>query len=123
VVVGMAAHAQPQRHDSCLRLLVFVENVVLVLIAFYSRRTVRLAMANSPRRPLEIPRPGDDVFGAWWRTALQIPFHPRHMQIIRNVAYGPEPRNRLDIWRLSTTPTTRRSSSTFTVARDLWRQT
>lgn len=85
-------------------ILVFAENVALVIIAFYSRRTVRLAMANSPRRPLEIPRPGDDIFGAWWRTALQIPLHPRHMQIIRNVAYGPEPRNRLDIWRLSTTP-------------------
>ena len=85
-------------------ILVFAENVALVIIAFYSRRTVRLAMVNSPRRPLEIPRPGDDIFGAWWRTALQIPLHPRHMQIIRNVAYGPEPRNRLDIWRLSTTP-------------------
>jgi acetyl esterase/lipase len=84
--------------------LVVLENVVLVLIAFYSRRTVRRAMSTSPRRPLEIPRPRDDLFGAWWRTVLQIPFHPRHMQIIRNVAYGPEPRNRLDIWRLSTTP-------------------
>jgi len=84
--------------------LVVLENVVLVLIAFYSRRTVRRAMSTSPRRPLEIPRPREDLFGAWWRTVLQIPFHPRHMQIIRNVAYGPEPRNRLDIWRLSTTP-------------------
>src|ERR1017187_7647614 len=87
-----------------LAILVVLENVVLVLIAFYSRLTVRRAMSTSPRRPLEIPRPRDDLFGAWWRTALQIPFHPRHMQIIRNVAYGPEPRNRLDIWRLSTTP-------------------
>jgi acetyl esterase/lipase len=84
--------------------IVVVENVALLLISFYSRRIVRLAMANSPRRPLDIPRPRDDLFGSWWRTALQIPFHPRHMQIIRNVAYGPARRNRLDIWRLSTTP-------------------
>jgi acetyl esterase/lipase len=84
--------------------VVIAENVMLLLISFYARRIVRLAMANSPRRPLEIPRPQDDLFGSWWRTALQIPFHPRHMQIIRNVAYGPARRNRLDIWRLSTTP-------------------
>jgi acetyl esterase/lipase len=89
---------------AAIAILVVLENVVLVLIAFYSRHMVRRAMSTSPRRPLEIPRPRDDLFGAWWRTALQIPFHPRHMQIIRNVAYGPETRNRLDIWRLSTTP-------------------
>jgi acetyl esterase/lipase len=85
-------------------LIVIGENVALLLISFYARRIVRLAMANSPRRPLNIPKPQEDLFGAWWRTALQIPFHPRHMQIIRNVAYGPARRNRLDIWRLSTTP-------------------
>jgi acetyl esterase/lipase len=87
-----------------LAALVVLENLVLILIAFYSRRTVRRAMAMSPRRPLEIPRPRDDHFGKWWRTALQIPFHPRHMQIIRDLAYGPERRNKLDVWRLSTTP-------------------
>jgi len=37
--------------------------------------------------------------------ALQIPFHPRDMQLIRNVSYGPLPRHRLDVWRMSTTPT------------------
>lgn len=84
--------------------LVIIENIVLVLIAFYSRRIVRKAMANSPRRPLEIPRPRDDFFGTWWRTALQIPYHPRGMQLITDIAYGPLERNRLDVWRMSTTP-------------------
>ncbi|MGC1419524.1 MAG: DUF3293 domain-containing protein [Acidimicrobiales bacterium] len=87
-----------------LAALAMLENLTLVLISFYSRTIVRRAMATNPRRPLQIPRPRDDYFGKWWRTALQIPFHPRHMQIIRNVAYGPEKRNRLDVWRLSTTP-------------------
>ena len=84
--------------------IVVLENVVLVAISFYSRHIVRRAMAKNPRRPLAIPRPRDDHFGTWWRTALQIPFHPRDMQLIHDVAYGPARRNRLDIWRLSTTP-------------------
>jgi acetyl esterase/lipase len=87
-----------------LAAIVVLENLVLVGISFYSRHIVRRAMATSPRRPLEIPRPRDDYFGTWWRTALQIPFHPRDMQLIHDVAYGPARRNHLDIWRLSTTP-------------------
>jgi acetyl esterase/lipase len=87
-----------------LAVLVVVANLILVAIAFYSRRTVRRALASSPRRPLLVPAPRDDLFGSWWRTALQIPVHPRHMQIIRDVAYGAQPRNQLDIWRLATTP-------------------
>ena len=87
-----------------LAVIVVLENLVLVGISFYSRHIVRRAMATSPRRPLEIPRPRDDHFGTWWRTALQIPFHPRDMQLIHDVAYGPARRNVLDIWRLSTTP-------------------
>jgi acetyl esterase/lipase len=84
--------------------LVVVENLVLIAILFYSRRIVRRAMARAPDRPLLIPRPRDDLFGSWWRTALQIPFHPRDMQLHRNLVYGPLERHRLDVWRLSTTP-------------------
>jgi acetyl esterase/lipase len=84
--------------------VIVVENCALIAIAFYSRRIVRLAMRNAPLRPLEISRPRDDRFGAWWRTALQFPFHPRDMQLVKNVAYGPLPRQRLDVWRMSTTP-------------------
>jgi len=84
--------------------LVVAENLALVAIQFHSRTIVRRQLANSPREPLELPRPRDDVFGAWWRTALQVPYHPRDMQLVHNVPYGPQSRHRLDVWRTSTTP-------------------
>ncbi|HVB51761.1 MAG TPA: DUF3293 domain-containing protein [Acidimicrobiales bacterium] len=84
--------------------VVVVENLVLIVILFLSRTVVRRAMERSPDRPLEIPPPSDDRFGRWWRTALQIPFHPRDMQLHRDLVYGPLERQRLDVWRLSTTP-------------------
>jgi acetyl esterase/lipase len=87
-----------------LAVTVIVENVLLVVFSFRSRTTVRRAMANAPVRPLDIPRPRDDVFGSWWRTALQFPYHPRDMQLVRDVPYGPEKRHLLDVWRMSTTP-------------------
>jgi acetyl esterase/lipase len=80
------------------------QNLMLVFIAFYSRRIVRRAMAGSPVAPLTISHTGDDEFGAWWRTAMQFPFHPRDMQLVKNVVYGSLPRQRLDVWRMSTTP-------------------
>ena len=83
--------------------VVIAENLVLVGIFFYAGPVVRRAMANSPRRPLVIGRPRDDAFGSWWRTALQFSYHPRSMQFIPNIAYGPAPRHRLDVWRQSTT--------------------
>jgi acetyl esterase/lipase len=84
--------------------VVIVENVALIAILFRSRSVVRRAMSDSPDRPLVIGRPRDDVFGRWWRTALLIPFHPRAMQLQRNISYGPLERQRLDIWRFPTTP-------------------
>jgi acetyl esterase/lipase len=94
-----------------LSLLVFVlaavsllQNLALVAIAFYARRIVRRSMQHAPVSPLATPLPRDDVFGSWWRTALQFPWHPRDMQLVKNVVYGPLARQRLDVWRLSTTP-------------------
>jgi acetyl esterase/lipase len=84
--------------------VVVLENLSLVFIAFYARRIVRRSMAEAPVAPLSIPHARDDAFGAWWRTAMQFPFHPRDMQLVKNVPYGPLPRQRLDVWRLSTTP-------------------
>lgn len=84
--------------------LVVVENLVLIVILFYSRTIVRRAVEQAPDRPLRLPTPSEDYFGSWWRTALLVPFHPRDMQLSRNVPYGPLPRHRLDVWRLSTTP-------------------
>jgi acetyl esterase/lipase len=87
-----------------LAVVAVAQNLVLVFIAFYSRRIVRRAMANAPVAPLKISRARDDVFGAWWRTAMQFPFHPRDMQLVKNVVYGPLARQRLDVWRMSRTP-------------------
>ena len=84
--------------------VVVFENLALVFIAFYARRIVRQSMASAPVEPLSIPHTRDDVFGSWWRTAMQFPFHPRDMQLVKNVAYGALPRQRLDVWRMSTTP-------------------
>jgi acetyl esterase/lipase len=97
--------------NSWLSLLIFVlaivvvaQNLLLVFIAFYARRIVRRSMSQAPVAPLTIPHARDDVFGAWWRTAMQFPFHPRDMQLVKNVVYGPLARQRLDVWRKSTTP-------------------
>ncbi|HEY5266296.1 MAG TPA: DUF3293 domain-containing protein [Acidimicrobiales bacterium] len=84
-------------------IIVVVENLCLIAILFYSRSIVRRAMESSPDRPLQISRPREDLFGRWWRTLLQISVHPRDMQLHRNLAYGPLDRQRLDVWRLSTT--------------------
>jgi acetyl esterase/lipase len=84
--------------------IVVLENLGLIAILFYSRSIVRRAMQTAPDRPLRIPTPREDRFGSWWRTALQVPFHPRDMQLRQNVRYGPLPRHRLDVWRTSTTP-------------------
>ncbi len=84
--------------------VVVMENLALIFILFWSRTIVRRAMETAPDRPLRVPTPREDYFGCWWRTALQIPLHPRDMQLRRNVSYGPLPRHRLDVWRLSTTP-------------------
>jgi acetyl esterase/lipase len=88
-----------------LATIVLVENVALIVIQLLSRSVVRRALEHSPDRALAMPRPRDDLFGRWWRTALQVPFHPRNMQLHRDLAYGPLARHRLDIWRRSTTPT------------------
>ena len=87
-----------------LALVVAVENLVLIVVQFLSRSVVRRALATSPRRPLDVARPREDVAGSWWRTMLQIPFHPRNVQVIANIAYGEYPRQVLDIWRTPRTP-------------------
>ena len=84
--------------------LVVASNGVLVVVQLSAQRIVSRAMANATRAPLDIGRARDDAFGSWWRTLLQIPWHPRTMVIQSHVPYGPKKRHRLDIWRLSTTP-------------------
>ena len=78
-------------------------NAVLLGTLFYSRRIVRRAMSTA-HTPLQIGKPRDDAYGAWWRTALQIPYHARDIQITKNISYGEHERNVLDVWRTTTTP-------------------
>lgn len=84
--------------------IVVTENLALIVVQFLSRSVVRRALATSPRRPLRVGPPRDDVAGSWWRTMLQLPFHPRDLQVSSNVAYGAHHRQRLDVWRTSRTP-------------------
>ena len=66
---------------------------------------VRRAMEHASRSAAAYSRArARTASDRWWRTALQIPLHPRDMQLRRNVPYGPLARHRLDVWRLSTTP-------------------
>ena len=88
-----------------LSCIVVLENLGLVFIQFYSRGIVRRALQNSPRAPLTMHYPRDDQFGSWWRTMLKLPLHPRGMQLLHNISYGPARRHRLDVWRTSRTPT------------------
>ena len=83
---------------------IVAENVALIAVQLIARRVVRRAMASAPRRPLVIGRVGNDAFGRWWRTMLQIPFAPRAMLRSNDIAYGSHPRQRLDVWRTALTP-------------------
>ncbi len=84
--------------------VVAVANVILIVVQLRSQSTVARAMATATSRPLVIGSPSDDRFGTWWRTLLQVPWHPRSMVILKNIPYGTKKRQRLDVWRLSTTP-------------------
>ena len=87
---------------SAIASLVALENLALIAILFRSRSIVRRSMADAPVQPLRVGRPSEDVFGRWWRTALQIPLHPRAMELHANIAYGPLERQRLDVWTMPT---------------------
>jgi acetyl esterase/lipase len=88
----------------CLAAVVALCNLLLIGTQLVAQSIVERSMAGAPRAPLAVGARGDDRFGTWWRTALQFPFHPRGLQISRGVTYGPLPRQRLDVWRMPTTP-------------------
>lgn len=105
----MAGWGWPQPHWLAwlvwaLAAVVAIENSLLIGVHINAERVVRVALAESPRRPLTLPTRGEEVFARGWRRLMQIPIHPRHMQMARNVVYGRDPRQRLDVWRDSRTP-------------------
>ena len=87
-----------------LAAVVVAENLALIVVQFLSRVVVRRSLASAERRPLTVGRPREDVAGSWWRTMLQVPFHPRDVQVVSDVAYGSHPRQVLDVWRTPRTP-------------------
>jgi len=86
-----------------LAALVVVTNLVLVVAQLRVRRLVRVAL-DASSAPLAAAPMRDDAFSSWWRTLLQIPYAPRTLLSVNDVAYGPDPRQRLDVWRTATTP-------------------
>jgi len=86
-----------------LATLVVVANTILIAAQLRVGRLVREAMASSSV-PLHVGGMRDDAFSSWWRTLLQIPYTPRTLLSVDDVAYGPDPRQRLDVWRTASTP-------------------
>lgn len=75
-------------------------NIALTIAQFHARSVTRRALASAPHLPLAMGTAADDHFGTWWRTLLQIPFHPRELRVTRDVAYGDRARHRLDVWQM-----------------------
>ena len=103
LVASLAVVGWPRNHwlagaDAGLATVVVVTNALLI----FSHNKARTVVANvfTPSSP-ERFRPRHL---RWWRTAFGVvrPSSARH--VIRDVAYGPDPRQRLDVWRMTTTP-------------------
>ncbi len=83
-------------------LVVALENSILVAILLSSERVVRHALA---RTPLDVGAVSPERRGTpGWRRLVPLAIHPPWLQISSDVAYGKDPRQRLDVWRQSTTP-------------------
>ena len=77
-------------------------NLVLVGALARAQRVVARAL-SSHERPLYVSR-REDRFSTWWRDAVLLSLHPRSLHLSANIAYGPHRRQRLDLWRTTTTP-------------------
>jgi acetyl esterase/lipase len=86
-----------------LAAVVIAENFVLIGIQLLSSVIVQRQLKASPWGRLSLRAVGRSLTFTWWRTVLQFPFHPRWVQIVHDVHYGPHERNRLDVWRKTTT--------------------
>ncbi len=85
-----------------LALLSALENVILIGILLSADRVVRRALAGTP---LDVTRsPASRRTTPGWRRVVPLPVHPPWLQISADLAYGPDPHQRLDVWRQSVTP-------------------
>ncbi len=80
-----------------------VLNLALVGALVRARGAVERAL-SAHERPLVVPRPREDRYGSWLRSATFVSLHPRGLHVTKNVPYGPHARHRLDVWRSSATP-------------------
>ncbi len=81
---------------------VALENAYLVGIHLSAERVVRRALEGTP---LDVERtPADRRTTPGWRRLVPVALHPPWLQITSDIAYGPDPRQRLDVWRRSRTP-------------------
>ena len=80
---------------------VVLGSLILMGSWWLARRTTHRSMKSSGPFPLNL----DDVkpmnFTRWWRSLVILPFRSRDIHVVRNVKYGPDVRNRLDL--MSTT--------------------
>ena len=83
--------------------IAFVEvgSLTLIVSWFAARRVTTRGMAESGPFRLNPSAVLPDRFTRWWRSLAILPFRSRDVHVVRNIAYGPDRRNRLDL--LSTT--------------------
>lgn len=100
--------------------IVFVEVGSLVLIAswFAARRATARGMATSGPFHLDPFAVLPDRFTRWWRSLAILPIRSRDVRVIRNIPYGTDRRNRLDL--MSTTRSGLRRPVLFYVHGGAW---
>ncbi len=82
-----------------LAVAVVAANLALLAVSLSAQHSVAQQLAGAPDRPLRVGRPGQDAFGRWWRTVIKVSAHPRWLEVTADQPYGPDARQRLDVWR------------------------
>jgi len=100
--------------------VVFVEvgSLMLIMSWFMARRATTRGMAESGPFHLDPSAVLPDRFTRWWRSLVILPFRSRDVHVIRNIPYGPDRRNRLDL--MSTTRSGLRRPVLFYVHGGAW---
>jgi acetyl esterase/lipase len=71
-----------------LDILVVVGLLVLLLVGFLSRSTVRRALENIPGFPITLSATNHrPLWGRWWRVARAVPLPSRDLEVIKNIPY------------------------------------
>lgn len=94
------------RSDALIILAAAVGAAHMVLLGAMWRapRAVRRALELSGPFPLQLDAYRRLRFNRWWRSVLVLPLRSRDIHVVRNIAYGSHPQQRLDVLRQSLTP-------------------